>query len=319
MDSVAAVDFLGGVIPDAQWNRLAAGRHLLVLRSGLMVDGLWDDVGGTRPLRITCVSDSGSRDYASTEVARILLAPRGTSAPSPPVTPPPTTPPPGGPCDLAALVGSWNAGAAFGQLLFQPAGGCFVRGTYAVSSNGSVAGALTTAPQGGVMLRVVQFRWTRSDNADIGEAFAVISPDGSRMDGRWCRPANCDARQGAAWAALRQSGSSGPPVVPPPPAPAPNSACSGLSQLVGTWSTSGFGDLTIENPSGCSVTGRYTASAGTIRGTASGNAISFQWIGNGEMGDGRIVLTGPGTLTGTWCRPAGCNLATGTGFTGTKK
>jgi hypothetical protein len=79
-DLVAAVNFVGGEIPDSDWRLVTSGRHVLALRSGLVVQGRLYDVGGALPLRVLFEGDGGRRDDASTDVAWILLAPR---APSP--------------------------------------------------------------------------------------------------------------------------------------------------------------------------------------------------------------------------------------------
>jgi hypothetical protein len=72
---VAALNFVGGEIPDSRWGLLASGRHLLVLRNGPGIQGRLTDVDGTLPLLIRFEDDSGRRDYLSSGVAWILLAP----------------------------------------------------------------------------------------------------------------------------------------------------------------------------------------------------------------------------------------------------
>ena len=75
-DLVAAIDFIGGTIPDSTWTLVASGRHALWLRSGEVVQGrLYDVRGGARPLRITFDGGDNRREYVSSEVARILLVP----------------------------------------------------------------------------------------------------------------------------------------------------------------------------------------------------------------------------------------------------
>jgi len=73
-DLVAAVNFVGGEIPDGDWGLVASGRHVLVLRNRLGIPGRLYDVGGAFPLLIRFDDDSGRRDYVSTDVAWILLA-----------------------------------------------------------------------------------------------------------------------------------------------------------------------------------------------------------------------------------------------------
>ncbi len=71
---VAVIDFGGaGSLPSGEVSRIAGGQHLLVLRSGQMISGALDDVGGTHPLRITFKS-GGTTDYRSSDVLRIYLA-----------------------------------------------------------------------------------------------------------------------------------------------------------------------------------------------------------------------------------------------------
>lgn len=322
MDRVAAVDFVGGSTPDAQWSQVQNGRHLLILRSGLAVAGLWDDVGGTRPLRITFVGDSGSRDYASSEVARILLAPRPTMPPPVPSPgpPPPTAPPgPTGGCPSPSLfAGVWDGGPTWGGLTLAAGGGCRVTGVYSDWGGGRFDGTSMALPTGGgTVLNGFRFRWTNSAGTDGGEGYATLTADGNTLNGVWCRPNNCDPyRTPSVWYGKR-SGAAPPTTAPPP---AGGGMCGSLSQMLGTWNTTGFGALTLQNPSGCSVTGSYTASAGTIAGNAMGNTISFRWTMNGgsDSGDAYVTLVGPGRLEGRWCRGIGCPVSSGSAFTGTR-
>jgi hypothetical protein len=78
-DQVAVVDFAGtGDLSDADYGDLGIG-HALLLRSGQRVTGMFYDIGGTRPLRITMKTPDGTRDFTSSEVGRIVLArPQGT-------------------------------------------------------------------------------------------------------------------------------------------------------------------------------------------------------------------------------------------------
>src|SRR5918992_3742702 len=52
-NEVAAIDFTGGDIGQADWNRVTSGQHVALLRSGQAVTGQLYDIGGTSPLRIT--------------------------------------------------------------------------------------------------------------------------------------------------------------------------------------------------------------------------------------------------------------------------
>jgi hypothetical protein len=73
-DEVIAVDFNGEGIPDSEWSLVPDGGHALSLRTGTVLQGRLHDVGGTHPLRITFERDGERRLYASSEIARILLA-----------------------------------------------------------------------------------------------------------------------------------------------------------------------------------------------------------------------------------------------------
>ena len=73
---VAVLDFTGDAqnLPAAELAKAGQVQNLLVLRNGQQVEGKLDDVGGTRPLRITFVAGGQSRDYTSSDVGRIYLA-----------------------------------------------------------------------------------------------------------------------------------------------------------------------------------------------------------------------------------------------------
>lgn len=80
---VALVEF-GGSGSTALSNDMAArlnnGQHVVVLKNGQAIVGNFYDIGGTTPLRITVDTDSGRRDFSSSDVGRIYLAPVGGSA-----------------------------------------------------------------------------------------------------------------------------------------------------------------------------------------------------------------------------------------------
>jgi len=78
-NDLAAIDFTGGTVSDADWAKLNDGQQLLVLKNGDTVNGQLYDIGGTSPLRLTFKTSTGERDYSSNEVGRILLA-RPTTA-----------------------------------------------------------------------------------------------------------------------------------------------------------------------------------------------------------------------------------------------
>ncbi len=80
-NDVAVIDFGGsGDLSEADWAKAGSG-HTLLLRNGQVVTGQLHDVGGTTPLRITFRTDSGERNFTSTEIGRIVLA-RPSSATS---------------------------------------------------------------------------------------------------------------------------------------------------------------------------------------------------------------------------------------------
>lgn len=71
---VAVIDFTGGSsFPSNEVNQVN-GQHVLVLRSGEIVQGSLYDVGGTNPLRLTFSVNGTNRNYTSNDVARIYLA-----------------------------------------------------------------------------------------------------------------------------------------------------------------------------------------------------------------------------------------------------
>jgi hypothetical protein len=84
---VAVVEFAGSgpALSNDMASRLNNGQHVVVLRSGQQFAGNFYDIAGTTPLRITVDTDSGRRELASSEVARIYLAPvgAGTSGAAP--------------------------------------------------------------------------------------------------------------------------------------------------------------------------------------------------------------------------------------------
>jgi hypothetical protein len=73
-NDVAAIDFASGAASDADWARLGDGRHVIVLRSGQAIAGQFYDVSGSSPLKITFRTESGEREFASSEISHILLS-----------------------------------------------------------------------------------------------------------------------------------------------------------------------------------------------------------------------------------------------------
>ncbi|MEO7791694.1 MAG: hypothetical protein ABIX28_19200 [Vicinamibacterales bacterium] len=85
-NEVAAIDFTGGTVASADWDKLSGGGQILMLKSGENITGQLTDIGGTSPLRLTFRTASGERDFSSNDVARIVM-----SRPDNAATPGPTT------------------------------------------------------------------------------------------------------------------------------------------------------------------------------------------------------------------------------------
>ena len=66
-NNVAAIDFTGGAISTADWDKLSGGGQVLVLKSGENINGQLVDIGGSSPLRMTFRTPSGERDFSSNE------------------------------------------------------------------------------------------------------------------------------------------------------------------------------------------------------------------------------------------------------------
>jgi hypothetical protein len=70
-NDVSVIDFTGnGDVSEGDLNRGQA----LWLRNGQTVDGQLYDIAGTSPLKITLKTSSGDREFASSEVGRIVLS-----------------------------------------------------------------------------------------------------------------------------------------------------------------------------------------------------------------------------------------------------
>jgi hypothetical protein len=70
-NDVSVIDFTGnGNVSEADLNR----GQTLWLRNGQTVDGQLYDIAGTSPLKITLKTSSGDREFASSEVGRIVLS-----------------------------------------------------------------------------------------------------------------------------------------------------------------------------------------------------------------------------------------------------
>jgi len=79
--SVAAIDFTGGSISGADWDKLSSGSQVLILKNGENINGQLVDIGGSSPLRMTFRTPSGERDFQSSDIARIVMV-RPANAPS---------------------------------------------------------------------------------------------------------------------------------------------------------------------------------------------------------------------------------------------
>lgn len=82
LSDVSVIDFAGNGqnFPAGEVTKIGS-RHLLVLRNGAALSGRFIDVGGRNPLRITFDSGGGTKDYSSTNVARIYVStPPGSGA-----------------------------------------------------------------------------------------------------------------------------------------------------------------------------------------------------------------------------------------------
>jgi hypothetical protein len=86
MDEVASIDFtpdLTRKTSAADWSSFK-GHQQVVLRDGQVIDGEIYDIRGGVPLKITLVTADGTRELASTQVARILFARPRTAQPAAP-------------------------------------------------------------------------------------------------------------------------------------------------------------------------------------------------------------------------------------------
>ena len=79
---VAAVEFVVGPLPAAAQARINAGQPVVLLRNGQVIEGRLSDVGGTHPLRLTVDTASGQRDFNSSDVAQLHLAPLNNQTPA---------------------------------------------------------------------------------------------------------------------------------------------------------------------------------------------------------------------------------------------
>ena len=73
-NEVAAIDFTGGSVSNADWDKLSGSGQVLMLKNGEAISGQLIDIGGTSPLRITFRTASGEREFSSNDIARIVMA-----------------------------------------------------------------------------------------------------------------------------------------------------------------------------------------------------------------------------------------------------
>jgi hypothetical protein len=73
-NDVAVIDFSGGTMTDADWNKVTGGTQVVWLKSGETVNGQLYDISGTSPLKITFKTPSGDREFSSSEIGRIVLS-----------------------------------------------------------------------------------------------------------------------------------------------------------------------------------------------------------------------------------------------------
>jgi hypothetical protein len=78
---LAVIDFTNSATyPDRELDQAGSGNQVLALRNGSTLTGQLYDVGGKNPLRISFTSGGNTRDFSSSEVARIYFArPSGSS------------------------------------------------------------------------------------------------------------------------------------------------------------------------------------------------------------------------------------------------
>jgi hypothetical protein len=77
---VSVVEFVVGPVSGDAQAKINAGLSFVILRSGQLVDGRLNDIGGTRPLKITIDTPGGPRDFTSSDVAQIYVNPMARSA-----------------------------------------------------------------------------------------------------------------------------------------------------------------------------------------------------------------------------------------------
>jgi hypothetical protein len=79
---VSLIDFGGGSMSNADWDRVSGGQHAIWLRSGEVITGRLYDIAGSTPKRLMIKTDGGERTVSSDEVSRVAMA-RPTSGGTP--------------------------------------------------------------------------------------------------------------------------------------------------------------------------------------------------------------------------------------------
>jgi hypothetical protein len=80
VSSVAAVEFVVGPLSADAHSRIDAGRPIVILRSGEVIEGRLTDIGGTHPLQLSVDTASGRREFPSSEVAQVWVNPSARAA-----------------------------------------------------------------------------------------------------------------------------------------------------------------------------------------------------------------------------------------------
>ena len=160
---VAAVEFVVGPLPAAAQAKINAGQPVVLMRNGQVLDGRLADVGGTHPLRLTIDTPGGSRDFNSSDVAQVRLAPLNNPTPAAQAATAPA-PIPAGAINVPANQGWTNTGIpvlrgqrisfnAQGDIMISPTASSGPDGSPAVTSP-TVRYPLQGVPAGALIGRV---------------------------------------------------------------------------------------------------------------------------------------------------------------------
>jgi hypothetical protein len=79
-NDVSIIDFAGNNMTTADWAKVTGGTHVIWLRNGQTINGQFYDIGGSTPLRVTVKTEAGDREFSSSEIGRIVLAPMNANA-----------------------------------------------------------------------------------------------------------------------------------------------------------------------------------------------------------------------------------------------